>query len=242
MNLTHECDLDRAMNRQRIAIGALATLGTGLLLLAFVLGSQAIMNEKWLAEQEQLYLAHEWLPEPTIAPATSTAPATPTPTPAPTPTPQPQPPTRLIIPRIKVNSAITQMDAVVEGDPLDPTVTWPKLSRGIGHDRASANPGESGNIILFGHNNTAGQVFRHLSQLSAGDLVYVYTSDQEFSYAVQDVDIVPVTMANDQDRELHAFYLGPKTEETLTLVSCWPYTTYTHRVYVIARPVGVSDQ
>jgi sortase A len=230
------------MNRQGIAIVALATLGTGLLLLAFVLGSQAILNEKWVAEREQLYLAHEWLPEPTVVPATPTAPASPTPTPTPTPTPQPQPPTRLVIPKINVNSAITQMGVAVEGDPLNPKAVWPALKRGVGHDQDSANPGESDNIILFGHNNTAGQVFRHLSKLSEGDVVHVYTSAQEFSYVVHDLDIVPAKLANEQDRKVHAYYLSPKSEERLTLVSCWPYSTYTHRVYVVARPVGVSGR
>jgi len=201
-----------------------------------------MMDDRWAAERQALYVAYEWLPEPTVVPPTATAPATSTPTPTATPTRQPQPPTRLAIPKIKVNSAVRQVAVVVTGDSLNPTVSWPELKKGVGHDSDSANPGQAGNIILLGHNNTAGEVFRNLGKLSKGDIVHVYTRDTKFSYAVDSLDIVPAKVATDQDKQIHAFYLGPKSEETLTLVSCWPYSTYTHRIYVVAKPIGVSDQ
>jgi len=224
------------MSRQRIATIVLSALGTGLLLLALVLWTRMWLTKSLAAEQRALYLAYQWFSEPTVVPATPTA------TPIPTPTPQPQPPTRLVIPRIGVNSAVCQIGVSVGSDPLNPSVTWQKLKAGVGHDRDSVNPGESGNIILFGHNNFAGEVFRRLSELKAGDEIYLYTLDQKFSYVVQETDIVRATGATEQDKRAHAFYLGPKTEETLTLVSCWPYSTYTHRVYVVANPIGVTNQ
>ena len=236
------------MLRKEIVIIILSALGVSLLLLAIALWAQAWLSERLATEQGKLYLAYDWFPEPTIVPATSTPlptqtiPPTPTATPTPTPTPQPQPPVRVVIPGIDVNSAVHQIGVSISGDPLDPSVTWSGLGAGVGHDQSSVNPGESGNIILFGHNNYAGQVFYRLSELIAGDEVYVYTLDQEFSYVVQEVDIVLVVGAAEQDKRAHAFYLGPKPEETLTLVSCWPYSTYTHRVYVVAKPIGVTSQ
>jgi len=233
---------------RRIATIVLSALGVGLLLLAFVLWARTRLAEHLETEQAELYLAYRWLPEPTIVPATatpfptSTIPPTPTETPTPTPTPQPQPPTRLVIPSIGVNSAVRQVGVSISGDPLNPNVTWPELGAGVGHDMASVNPGESGNIILFGHNNYAGQVFRRLSELEVADEIHLYTLDQGFFYLVQDVDIVRAVGATEQDNRAHAFYLGPKSEETLTLVSCWPYSTYTHRVYVVAKPIGVTNQ
>jgi LPXTG-site transpeptidase (sortase) family protein len=229
------------MIRQRITIIILSAVGTGLLFVAFVLAAQSWMAGEIAARDADLYLAYEWLPEPTIVPATATVPATPTPTPTPTSTPQPQPPTRLVIPAIGVNSSIRQIALASDGDPVNPRLTWPELPRDVGHDRDSVNPGESGNIIMLGHNNTAGEVFRNLKDLSPGDEIYVYTASQKFTYVVKLLDIVQAKAAGEQDRQFHAYYLGPKSEETLTLVSCWPYTTYTHRIYVVAKPVGVTN-
>lgn len=224
------------MLRARIASIILSALGMGLLLLALMLWARMWLAENLSAEQRELYLTYQWVPDPTVVPVTPTA------TPIPTPTPQPQPPTRLVIPRIGVNSVVHQIGINVGGDPLDPRVTWQKLKAGVGHDQDSVNPGESGNIVLFGHNNVAGRVFRRLSELKAGDEAYLYTLDLKFSYIVQEIDIVRAVATTEQDKGTHAFYLGPKPEETLTLVSCWPYSTYTHRVYVVAKPVSISDQ
>ena len=219
-----------------------------MLLLASVLWARSWLAEQMATEQNNLYLVYNWLPEPTIVPPTptplptSTIPPTPTAIPTPTPTPQPQPPIRVIIPGIGVNSTVRQVGVSISGDPLNPNVTWTELGIGIGHDESSVNPGESGNIVLFGHNNYAGQVFRRLSELKVGDAVYVYTLDQEFSYIVQEVDIVRAVGMTEQDKRVHASYMGTKSEETLTLISCWPYSTYTHRVYVVAKPIGVTNQ
>jgi LPXTG-site transpeptidase (sortase) family protein len=229
------------MLRQRIIVIILSAIGTGLLLAALALAVHTWLGQEIAAGEAELYLTYEWLPEPTIIPATATAPATSTPTPTPTstPTPQPQPPTRVVIPAIHVNSAIREIGVVWDRDAVDPQLTWPNLRSGVGHDRDSASPGEAGNIILLGHNNTAGEVFRNLRNLTTGDVVQVYTADQRFSYLVKWMGTVRARAASVQDQRFHAFYLGPKTEETLTLVSCWPYSTYTHRVYVVAVPAGI---
>jgi LPXTG-site transpeptidase (sortase) family protein len=195
-----------------------------------------------MQNQKSLYLEHGSLTEPTLIPLAPTDTAPESPGPSPTETSVPEPPTRIAVPQIGVNSAITEVKVVLSGNPLEPNVAWQELKRGVGHDTTSAFPGENGNILLFAHNNSAGQVFRRLSELDEGDIVELYTHDRKFSYVVSSVDIIPFIGATVQDQQLHAFYMGPKTEETLTLMSCWPYTTYTHRVYVVAKPAGVSDQ
>jgi sortase A len=234
--------------KKRIALIILNALGAGLLLAALVLWAQWWLARTLEAGQRTQYLALHSLPYPTIVPATptpvptATLVPTPTCTPTATPTPQPQPPVRVRIPKIAVNSAVSEIGVVAHGDPADPTFVWETLGRGVGHDRDSVNPGEAGNIILFGHNNTAGEVFRRLSELEAGDQVHVYTADQEFVYVVRQVDIVRAAGATEQDKSVHAFYMGPKSEETLTLISCWPYVTYTHRVYVVAKRLVVMSE
>ena len=97
-------------------------------------------------------------------------------------------------------------------------------------------------MLLMGHNNTAGQVFRRLSELEAGDQVIVYTDDRMFAYVITAIEYVRALGAREQDYQLHGSLLGPKHEETLTLVSCWPYSTYTHRLYVVAKPSPTRNQ
>lgn len=159
------------MVRRRVATIILSSLGVGLLFLTLVLWAQSWLARTLVVERERLYLAYDWLPDPTVIPPTATPLPTPTilPTPTATPTstppPLPQPPVRLAIPKIGVNSPIHPIGVEVRGNPLNPVITWPKLRTGVAHDRDSSNPGEAGNILLFGHNNYAGQVFRRLSSL-----------------------------------------------------------------------------
>jgi sortase A len=235
------------MTRAKIGSVILSALGTGLLLAALVLWARMQLSQGLSARQEELYLAYEWLPEPTPIPITATLDLTPTlsvptPLPSPNPTPQPQPPTRLAIPKIGVNSSIRPVSLRIEGDPNNPTTTWEEFTTGVAHYRDSANPGEAGNIILLGHNNTHGEVFRRLSEMATGDTIFVYTLDRRFSYVVIETDVVRAVGATAQDKRAHSYYLGPKPDQTLTLVSCWPYATYTHRVYVVAELAGVSNQ
>jgi sortase A len=34
----------------------------------------------------------------------------------------------------------------------------------------------------------------------------------------------------------NAAWIQPTTDERLTLVTCWPYTSNTHRLIIVARP------
>lgn len=235
------------MRWKNLIIIALSAFGTMLILTAATLGLRGLLQERLALERKKQYATYDWYQEPTIIPPTSTPlptstiPPTLTPTFTVTPTPQPQPPTRLVISKINVNSAIHPIRVNTSGDPLNPIVTWPEVGYGVAHDQDSANPGEAGNILLLGHNNYAGQVFRRLNELDIGDEIIVYTQDQKFVYVVQEKEVVKAILMTDQDAELHAFYLEPKREETLTLISCWPYSTYTHRIYVVAKPMKQSS-
>jgi sortase A len=39
----------------------------------------------------------------------------------------------------------------------------------------------------------------------------------------------------------NAKWIGPFNEERLTLITCWPFNSNTHRLIVIAKPAG-TDQ
>jgi sortase A len=132
------------------------------------------------------------------------------------PTPGPQAPVRVEIPVIKVDSL------VVLGD------DWEALKKGVGHHVGSANPGQRGNLVLSGHNDIYGEVFRQLEKLKTGDEVYVYTRSQKFTYVVKSKRVVEPTEVS---------VMAQTTEPTLTLITCYPYLVDTHRMIVFAQLV-----
>jgi len=132
----------------------------------------------------------------------------------PIPTQGPQHAIRLQIPRI------SQDVPVVEGD------GWEQLKKGVGHHINSANPGESGNIVLSAHNDIHGEIFRDLDQLSEGDLVIIFSERQSFTYVVEDVLIVEPTQVE---------FLESGSDSTATLISCYPYLVDNKRIVVRAN-------
>ena len=131
----------------------------------------------------------------------------------PVPTPGPNHAIRLQIPKID------QDVPVVEGDGPE------QLKKGVGHHIYSANPGESGNVVLSAHNDIHGEIFRDLDQLEEGDLVIVFTARQSYTYAVQEVIVVEPTQVE---------YLESDGEAIVTLISCYPYLVDNKRIVVIA--------
>lgn len=132
----------------------------------------------------------------------------------PPPTPGPQSPTRIVIPAIGVDWP------VVPGD------GWEELKRGVGHHIGSANPGERGNMILSGHNDVFGEVFKDLEALKDGDEIQVYAGGRLFKYQVRAKRIV---LPNEFS------VLQPTRESVVTLITCYPYRVDTHRLVVIAQ-------
>jgi sortase A len=114
---------------------------------------------------------------------------------------------------------------------------WEVADYAAGHNYDSKNPGEGGNIVLSGHNNWRGEVFRYLEFLKPGDLIQVWTLDgKEYHYRVTDIKKLKETGVSMAQRLKNASVMYPTDHEQLTLITCWPYTTYTHRLIVIAVP------
>jgi len=114
---------------------------------------------------------------------------------------------------------------------------WEVADYAAGHHYNSKNPGEGGNIVLAGHNNWRGEVFRYLEFLKPGDLIKIWTLDgKEYHYTVKEVKKLQEAGASMAQRLKNANVMDPTPTEQLTLITCWPYTTYTHRLIVIATP------
>jgi sortase A len=109
-------------------------------------------------------------------------------------------------------------------------------SREAGWHSDSARLGEAGNIVLNGHHNIYGEVFRYLVDLEIGDEIVLYGEDEAYTYTVQQQVLLPEYGESVEVRLANAAWMEPTTEPRLTLVTCWPYTGNTHRLIVVAVP------
>jgi sortase A len=117
---------------------------------------------------------------------------------------------------------------------------WAVADEAAGWHKNSALPGKGGNIVLSGHHNINGEVFRYIVDLEPGAVVTLYEGDQTYRYLVEDKFIVRDRDQPEAVRRENAKWIGSFNEERLTLVTCWPYTNNTHRVIVIAKPAPPS--
>ena len=115
---------------------------------------------------------------------------------------------------------------------------WDVAEYAAGWHKNSALLGEGGNIVMSGHNNILGSVFRELDQLKRGDEVTVWSGSQAFVYQVDKVMIVPEKYATLEQRKENATWIGSFADDRLTLVSCWPRDDNTHRIIVVAHAKG----
>jgi sortase A len=132
----------------------------------------------------------------------------------PIPTPAPDQAIRLQIPSIEIDAPIVQGDG------------WEQLKKGVGQNVGSANPGQTGNVILSAHNDVYGEIFRYLDKLAPGDQIVLYTQQRQYVYVVDRTALVEPTAV-----EVMASTGSP----TVTLISCYPYLVDKQRIVVFAR-------
>jgi sortase A len=109
---------------------------------------------------------------------------------------------------------------IVQGD------DWESLKLGVGQHIGSADPGEFGNLVLSGHNDIFGQVFRYLDQLAEGDEIVIHTDNQAFTYVITSTFVTEPT---------HVEVMFPTDNATLTLISCYPYLIDSQRIIIQAE-------
>ena len=145
-------------------------------------------------------------------------------------------PTHLLIPSIGVDAAVIPIGWQSVTRNGQTTLEWEVADYAAGWHENSARPGDVGNVVLSGHNNIKGMVFRRLSEVNVGDAITLRVGDQKFTYTVVDRFIVKEKGEPLAVRQANARWIGPFADTRLTLVSCWPFTNNTHRVIVIAKP------
>jgi len=183
-------------------------------------------------------------PEPVVEnsqPDSPPSPIPPTPTPLPTETPDPFPPAqlppdRIIAPAINLDSTIVEVgwsQREVNGQLLS---VWDVAEFAAGWHKNSARPGHLGNIVLSGHHNILGEVFRYIVDLEPGDMITLYADGRPYQYRIEDKFIVKDKGEPVEVRQANARWISEFTDQRLTMVTCWPYNNNTHRVIVIAKP------
>ncbi len=106
---------------------------------------------------------------------------------------------------------------IVQGD------DWEALKRGVGQHIGSADPGQAGNLVLTGHDDIYGEVFKELDQLKPGDEVVIFTANNRYTYTITQTRFVAPTLVQVMD---------PTSNPTLTLISCYPYRIDSQRIVV----------
>jgi LPXTG-site transpeptidase (sortase) family protein len=144
------------------------------------------------------------------------------------------PATQIHIPAIDLTESIGELELLDLGD----AQAYETPKQIVGHIPESANPGELGNVWLFGHLESPirreGSVFHNLPKipdlLRKGTPIYVILETRKGEYLYEAVQTNVV-----QASELTLY---PTSEPTLTLVTCIPRYVYDQRLIVSATLVG----
>ena len=147
------------------------------------------------------------------------------------------PATRILIPSIRLDSEVQDLDVVLLAD----SFAWETPKWVVGHIPSTALPGEQGQGWYFGHLESPirgeGNVFLRLPQIpellqDSGPVQIVLESDdRKYLYQVYRTEVVH------QD-DLRITDSG---SDDITLVTCVPRYYYDHRLLVTAALIGVIE-
>lgn len=148
------------------------------------------------------------------------------------------PPERVWIPGRGVDAPVEAVGyryLTIEGQTV---VQWEVADDAASHLEGSPAPGEGGNVVLTGHDDWGAEVFRSLEQVEVGDEVFVSTAEAVHRYVVAEIHYRREAGVPLAERLATAEFIAPMAQERLTLVTCWPYLVDTHRLIIVAFPVG----
>lgn len=196
-------------------------------LLFLIVGVLLIVYPKWNQYKEyqrELQLLTEWdsLSTMTIASSEQTSH---------TPTDQEQKSVTLafkpkVIDGLRVYGTI-HIDKIDLREPMVEGATQESLKAGSGIVVPERMPGEVGNFVLASHRSQSfGRHYNRLDELEVGDTIELESMDQTFTYTVESKFIVTpddLSVLNQNE-----------SEKELTLITCEPIDTATHRLIVKA--------
>jgi len=148
------------------------------------------------------------------------------------------PPVRIMIDRIALDAPVVPVGQhpIKLGEQIYSQWDVPP-ARAAGWHQTSAPLGTQGNTVLNGHHNIYGEVFRYLNALKPGDIITLESETRRYQYIVAQTMTLPEEGQPVAIRQENARWILPTDDERVTLVTCWPYLTNTHRLVVIALPL-----
>ena len=145
---------------------------------------------------------------------------------------------RLFIPSLEVDAPIQPVGLISQLVGDKPIQQWSVPDEyAVGWHNTSALPGQPGNTVLNGHNNVHGAVFRDLADLALGEQIILYHNHRSYVYEITQRELLEERGQPLRVRNWNARWILPTSDERLTIVTCWPNTTNSHRLVVIAQPV-----
>ena len=142
---------------------------------------------------------------------------------------------RMRIPLIDLDATVAELEILDLGD----SRAWSTPDKVVGHIPTTADPGELANGWYFGHLDNflsnEGDIFRRLPEISAllkNEYVdiFITTSKAEYMYRVT------------ATRQVHRddLYLTESDNSQISLVTCWPFRVYDHRIVVSASLIAMK--
>jgi LPXTG-site transpeptidase (sortase) family protein len=148
-------------------------------------------------------------------------------------------PARLVMPAIQLDSAIEPMALVESGGVYE----WLAPEDTVGWHDTSAVPGQAGNLVLSGHNaSLGGKVFRNLYRAQIGDRFTIRTGQRAFIYEIAERHVLRELFTSRATRQANAAWIREFPDERVTLVTCHPTWTNTHRLVLVARRIPLFEQ
>lgn len=147
-------------------------------------------------------------------------------------------PKRIVIPALGVDATVQPVGLVVQEAEGTEYLQWSTPNEyAVGWHDSSAQLGMTGNTVLNGHNNVHGAVFGALADLPLGEQMILYDEERSYVYQITQRELFQEKGQSLKQRYWNARWMLPTSDERVTIVSCWPNTTNSHRLVVIAHRV-----
>ena len=164
-------------------------------------------------------------------------------------------PVRLVIPDLKLDVPVVEMGWRVVQTADGPRSDWVIPKNEAGHHINSALLGDADNLVISGHNNIFGEVFKPISfawdnatrvqvdnftdrsDLLNGRTIELFdAAGQEFKYTIAAFYRLKDTGVTTEQRIANGRFMEPTDQAQVTIITCCPPTSNTHRLVVVAVP------
>ena len=148
-------------------------------------------------------------------------------------------PDRIVIEKIDLDAPVKVAQSInVSVENQDVTQFLVPEEFAAGWHEGSAPLGLPGNTVISGHHNAFDEVFKDLVDLETGDFVTLLSGANEFNYVITNKMILSERNEPLEVRIENGRWILPSDDERLTLVTCWPKNSNTHRLILVAVPVN----